>query len=180
MADTTDEKVKELLTRYEAGERDFAGLDLYKANLRGDNLSGAKLSEADLGEAHLSEADLRGANLSGANLLRANFWGASIEKTDFRRAICGATVFGDVDLRLAVGLEEIVHQGPSTIGKDLTKVDPFFVGSATDAHDVAGLRPDLPLLSVTNICPRQATCAAPLPTMSACPFPAPSSQAAAT
>jgi len=66
------------------------------------------------------------------------------------------------------------------ISKDLTKVDLLLVRSATDAHDIAGRRPDLPLRSVPNICPRQATCAAPLPTMSACPFPAPLSQAAAT
>jgi REP element-mobilizing transposase RayT len=70
------------------------------------------------------------------------------------------------------------HQ--NALQKDLTKVDPFFVGSATDAHDVAGRRPDLPLRSAPNIRPWQATCAAPLPTMSACPFRAPLSQAAAT
>jgi hypothetical protein len=64
--------------------------------------------------------------------------------------------------------------------KDLTKVDLLLVRSATDDHDVARRHPNLPLRSVPNIRSRQATCAAPLPTMSACPFPAPSSQAAAT
>ena len=49
-------------------------------------------------------------------------------------------------------------------GKDLTKVDLFLVRSATDAHDVAGRRLDLPMRLVPNICPRQPTCTSRLPT----------------
>lgn len=98
---------EELLKRYEAGERDFRGVNLSEeillwADLRGANLSGANLrranfnwanlsgvdltgsdlSEADLAWANLSKADLREANLSGAN-----FSAASLNGADWSRAI---------------------------------------------------------------------------------------------
>ncbi|MBZ0316184.1 MAG: TIR domain-containing protein, partial [Anaerolineae bacterium] len=69
-----------------------------RPDLSGANLSGANLWRADLSEAKLIEADLSGADLSGA--------------------YCGFTMFGDVDLSEAKGLETIRHDGPSTVGID--------------------------------------------------------------
>ncbi|MEM7580476.1 MAG: pentapeptide repeat-containing protein [Cyanobacteria bacterium P01_A01_bin.80] len=100
--------VRELQERYADGERDFANIDLYGANLvdivlTGANLAGAtlfsvnlegadlrdvNLENANLQQANLTAVDLTGANLTGAILRRANLTDASLDK-----AICEGTVF---------------------------------------------------------------------------------------
>jgi uncharacterized protein YjbI with pentapeptide repeats len=112
---------------------DLSKADLSGANLRGANLRGANLMDADLGatilggadlsEAILIHADLHGAYLSGAKFSRANLSeailsGANLSGTNFHGAICSYTAFDNLDLRPTVGLEEIIHAGPSTIGID--------------------------------------------------------------
>ena len=87
--------------------------DLRWANLNGANLSGANLFGTDLREANVIGANLRGADLSQANLLTADLSGA-----DFTAAHARATIFADVDLSTAKGLETVEHAGPSTIGID--------------------------------------------------------------
>ncbi|MCP4599819.1 MAG: pentapeptide repeat-containing protein [Proteobacteria bacterium] len=72
---------KELLERYEAGERDFEGARLADANLGNANLSNANLSNANL-----SGANLNGANLSNANLHGANLFGAHLSEANLREA----------------------------------------------------------------------------------------------
>jgi hypothetical protein len=66
------------------------------------------LSEADLSEAVLHRADLSGADLRFARLRDANL----------DSAVCGYTIFGEVDLSEVKGLESIRHHFPSTIGVD--------------------------------------------------------------
>jgi hypothetical protein len=56
----------------------------------------------------LRRADLHRAHLTGAHLDRADLSGVHI----------GWTVFGDVDLRTVRGLDNLDHNGPSTIGID--------------------------------------------------------------
>ena len=56
---------EELVELYKAGERDFRGIDLHRAELRGAELSGA-----DLIGTNLEYADLRGAVLSLSDLSR--------------------------------------------------------------------------------------------------------------
>lgn len=51
----------------------------------------------------LSEAELKRADLSGAK---------------FRHAVCGWSVFADVDLSSVGSLETVTHLGPSTVGTD--------------------------------------------------------------
>jgi hypothetical protein len=117
--------------------------DLRQANLREADLHGADLSGADLGEANLNKAYLHGADLSGANLGLANLVIADLNQADlsgtdlrnaallvatlrdtlvdgadFSSAHLGYSVFADVDLSKAKGLEVVVHDGPSTIGID--------------------------------------------------------------
>ncbi len=82
---------------------DFDGANLSRANFYGANLSNAKLSNADL-----SNANLHNSNLSYANLRYANLHGA----------YCGSTVFANVDLSEARGLDLVEHARPSTIGID--------------------------------------------------------------
>lgn len=70
---------QELLKRYNAGERNFAGVDLRGAYLIGANLSGIDLRRAILGGAYLRAANLKDAQLD--------------------EAYCNDTYFGDADLR---------------------------------------------------------------------------------
>ncbi len=70
--------VDEFLKRYAAGERDFRGIYLCKANLAGQDLRKVNLINADLREANLDGADLRGANLDRANLLNASLLGSDL------------------------------------------------------------------------------------------------------
>jgi len=97
--------------------------DLSNVNLRKADLSGANLRKASLREANLRGADLRGSYLSGADfteadLTSANLWGASLIESNFLKAVVGYTIFGHSDLSEALGLENAVHYGPSTLGTD--------------------------------------------------------------
>ena len=114
-------------------EAQFRGANLIRANLmwanligadldgtcvRGANLCETLLCRAQLRAADLRHAKLRGASLSGANLRDANFHGANLHGTNFHGTHIGSTVFGDVDLSVAKGLETVRHGGPSTVGVD--------------------------------------------------------------
>jgi uncharacterized protein YjbI with pentapeptide repeats len=83
---------------------------LFRANLRQARLSEASLSLADLREAYLSQADLGGAHFGEANLADAD-----LSRANFREATFWKTIFGDTNLKHAVGLDACHHSGPSTI-----------------------------------------------------------------
>lgn len=109
-------------------EMDLAHIDLQNASLvsaeldvadlRNADLKGATLVAADLGLADLSAADLSGAILDGAYLYGANLCGAILNKADFTEAEIGYTSLVDVDLSQVVGLDEVKHLAPSSIGID--------------------------------------------------------------
>src|SRR5205823_772148 len=103
---------EELLARYAAGERAFAGARLSKAYLQGAQLSGADFSGANFSDANLEDADLRDAILQGANLQRTALRDVNLENADLTKAtgllpaqlgganLCGARLpdrFGDFD-----------------------------------------------------------------------------------
>ena len=135
---TQADLTRSILKRADLTEANLAEANLSGADLSGANLSGANLQKANLSSADLSETRLRGANLAGADLNRADlnyadltdadFTGANLGKaTFFRSVFSGAvfngsimfhTVFGDCDLSVAAGLEEVNHRGPSTLGTD--------------------------------------------------------------
>lgn len=94
---------------------DLHEVGLIRVDLRGANLSEANLSGADLNGADLSSVHLSGADLSGADLSRANLSGANLHGTQFEKAICGYTIFADVDLSAAKGLDTIRHDYRSRI-----------------------------------------------------------------
>lgn len=96
----------------------LSGANLYSANLTGADLTGAKLIEATLIATSFRQAKLNEADLSGANLGGAILHGADVRRTDFSGAILLRTVFGDLDLSEAEGLDTVVHHAPSTIGTD--------------------------------------------------------------
>ena len=87
--------------------------DLIRANLGGADLSGADLSGANFLGANLAKADLGGANLVGSTLVSVDLEGANL-----REAYLEVTALGNLDLSSAVGLAEVDHNGPSTIGTD--------------------------------------------------------------
>ncbi len=87
------------------------------------NLGGADLGEASLGGAGLHGVDLRYANLRAADLRRAALMGANLNGSDLNgaglsEAWANGTIFANIDLSSAKGLETIHHGGPSTVGID--------------------------------------------------------------
>ena len=117
---------------------DFTGADLDRAVLSDADLSGANFTNANLQRtsltgANLSGANFTGANFSGANLVRSNLSDAVLNEADFFQtqiwacnlvganvtgAALGYTVLQDCDLRHVVGLDQVRHDAPSSIGVD--------------------------------------------------------------
>jgi len=106
------------LSRADLRVADLSGCDLRGVDLRGADLSGANLRGASLLSATLHGADVRSAHLTGANLRGANLTDARLDRAHFHDAIVGGTIFADLDLRQAEGLETLVHASPSTVGAD--------------------------------------------------------------
>jgi hypothetical protein len=101
----------------------LTGAYLSNADLRSAYLGWANLTQVDLATAHLLEANLRNVNLSGANLrgatlLSADLSRANLSGADLSEATVGWTLFTEIDLSAAKGLETLQHTGPSTIGID--------------------------------------------------------------
>ncbi len=101
-------------------EAGLEGAMLRAARLEGAEMTAARLVRADLADASLRGAVLCGAELSGANLAGADLAWAVLSGADLSAAnLAGvrlfATVFGDVDLRGALGLASCVHDGPSVV-----------------------------------------------------------------
>ena len=89
--------------------------DLSRANLKFANLSHADLSSAGLSGADLSYADLGRADLSGADLFEARLSRARLGGTNFTGAHFWDTIFVQIDLSNAQGLDGAFHLGPSTV-----------------------------------------------------------------
>jgi uncharacterized protein YjbI with pentapeptide repeats len=94
---------EELVRRYDAGERDFRGLDMSglkfrqppnfagadfsDGNFKGTFLGGAQLISCDLSRCDLTEADLSSAVLLRAILTGAKLSGATLRSTGLREAV---------------------------------------------------------------------------------------------
>ena len=91
----------------------YEGVNFNLANLAGANLSRSELMYADL-----SHANLNDANLSFTNLTNARLDHATLTKTDLSHSVIGWTTFADNSLNEALGLESVIHLGPSTVGID--------------------------------------------------------------
>jgi Pentapeptide repeats (8 copies) len=97
---------------------DLAWAYLSDANFTGAHLRWTNLTEADLRGAHFNNADLRDADFKGARFGRTNLSGAKLDGADLGKATVDRTIFGNVDLSRAIGIDEVHHSGPSTIGID--------------------------------------------------------------
>ncbi len=107
------------LSRAKLPDANLAGADLGGANLSGADLSGAKLPDAHLNRVDLSGADLSRADLSRADLIHANLSRADLCAAILDSAACGTTNFGGVaSLCEAIGLGELDHRAPSSLGTD--------------------------------------------------------------
>jgi hypothetical protein len=136
------------LSEADLSRANLSGANVIRANLRGAELGGANLFEANLALADLSRANLFDANLSGANVIRANLFEASLGLADLTRANlfdanlrgaelgganlfdanlsgaelsganCLGTAFINVNLSEVRGLEEVRHEGPSSVDID--------------------------------------------------------------
>ena len=94
---------QELLERYNAGERNLAGVNLrqaslaeailYHADLSGANLAEASLERANLQWATLSKADLSRANLTEANLTNAILSGADLSGANLSGTTSTGTIY---------------------------------------------------------------------------------------
>jgi uncharacterized protein YjbI with pentapeptide repeats len=94
---------------------DLTGADLTRAYLAGANLAGASLTRARLLGVNLAGANLTGANLTRAMLLGVNLAGANLTGANLTRAILEEAIFGNTDLKDALGLDTCRHAGPSTL-----------------------------------------------------------------
>jgi uncharacterized protein YjbI with pentapeptide repeats len=110
-------------------DADLSGAKLNRASLRGANLGGANFGGADLTDAdlsgasacraYLSSAKLIGAKFKDADLTLANLNYAEVSNTDFTNVGVGSTVFANIDLTDAIGLETIRHRWNSVIGTEM-------------------------------------------------------------
>lgn len=101
--------VSRLLDEYALGERNFSGIDLSWAAMKGVNLPGIDFVEAILKGADLQESNLQGgefmdatfegAKLSGANLSNANLEGANLSHADLSQTTLIATNLKGVNLK---------------------------------------------------------------------------------
>jgi uncharacterized protein YjbI with pentapeptide repeats len=134
---------EELLRRYEAGERDFSGVDLYgitleevelpDIRLNGANLYGVTLSDVDLRSADLSNAilegsQLRGVDLSGANLSGCRLSDSAMEYVDLSNAnLTDARLYetglANVDLTNACLFGSMFGDNFSLVEANLTNVN---------------------------------------------------------
>ncbi len=104
------------LCEAELRQANLSEVNLRQATLIQAQLSGATLLRAYLGRANLSQANLREADLRMAHLNEANFNSAYLMGSNLAQAEMGYTIFGDSDLSKSIGLEAVIHAGPSTIG----------------------------------------------------------------
>lgn len=88
---------------HEGRRADFSNRDLQGSDFSNRNLSGARF---------------RYASLRGSTLIDTIFHGANLYKADFTGARMFDTVFRRVDLSSVLGLDTVLHHGPSTIGID--------------------------------------------------------------
>lgn len=94
------------LRNADLSESSFFRADLIKANLEG----------ADIQAADFTQADLRRANLKGIYLGGVDFTAAALTNADFTGCTLNATVFGENYLDDVIGLDSVIHNGPSIIG----------------------------------------------------------------
>jgi hypothetical protein len=89
-----------------------------KGELWFSEFQGANLRGADLGGTAFHGGGFQNASLQESNLWSTKFYGCSLENANFSRARMYGTFFTETDLSKVVGLDQVVHQGPSPFAVD--------------------------------------------------------------
>ncbi len=119
--------VEELLAKYEAGLRDFSGIDLSEANL-----SGAKLAQANFSYANLNVVNFSGANLCGTNFSYAQLNVARMRGAYLVQAILDYACLNVANL-IRADLSRAQLQSASLIRAELIRAD-FSRANLTQAN----------------------------------------------
>lgn len=94
--------VKELISRYEAGERNFISIKLEdnseKVNLNGLDLRNINLSRSELSDVNFCDSNLIGADFSNAELINSNFNNACLVDVNFKEASLDGASFEGANL----------------------------------------------------------------------------------
>jgi hypothetical protein len=106
------------LTRAILNEAQLTSSAIFRADLTAASLVRANLQNAMVVLSNFTLSDLTQAHLARANLLSALFIRTKLGSTRFDGARLEWTAFIDVDLSSAIGLNDVVHTGPSTLGVD--------------------------------------------------------------
>lgn len=129
------------LTRADLRDAKLVKADFYAAKLFRATIAGADASGAYFRRAEMTQCDLRGTDLTKADLIDATLNKAALNDAiliaaemarthlidaDFGGATFGWTLLESLDLSRCIGLDDIKHIGPSSIGLD----------TATAAHRV--------------------------------------------
>ncbi len=96
----------------------LCGTDLYMAFLMTADFTDADLREANLSQAECYMTDFSRANMQNADLGSAVLWEAKLVDTNLTNSEVGETIFANVDLSKAKGLDTVKQTYPSTIGID--------------------------------------------------------------
>ncbi len=108
MTETELLKVYEIVKKYQAGERNFQGINLNEANLSRIKLSQANLSQSSFMVANLSSATLNGTDLTGANLNVARLSNANLSKALLNHATLNVANLVRADLSEASLFETLL------------------------------------------------------------------------
>tara|TARA_R110000868_G_scaffold149654_1_gene372217 strand:- start:104881 stop:106005 length:1125 start_codon:yes stop_codon:yes gene_type:complete len=100
------------------GGASLRGARLFQTAFNTADLIKADFSNADLGFAYLAKSFMKEANFSNSNLFGVNFYYADLDQSIFNKAVAATTLWSKLDLSKVIGLESIVHNGPSSIDID--------------------------------------------------------------
>jgi hypothetical protein len=95
--------------------------------------------------------NLGGTDLRRATLLHTNLSGADVSGLDLSDARLAYTIFADLDLSLAIGLDSVMHVGDSSIGIDTIlrshgKIPDVFLRGCGVPEDIIVYIPSIDLI----------------------------------
>lgn len=125
--------VQDLQTQYQAGTRNFIGVDLREANLQNCNLSGANLERGLFSVTNFSNANLSRTQLRSARLNVARLTGANLSKANLEQALLNVANLIQADLRYA-NLREALVMRAELIRSQLNEAN--FLGSNLSGSDL--------------------------------------------
>lgn len=109
-------KAAKLLSLYEAGQRDFKGVNLRGQNFKGKDLSGSDFSGTDIRSANFTDAVLKGANFTEAKAGLQRRWAIGLVVIPFLSLAAIGLSVGLVGFLLALAFEDSSNLGSKIAG----------------------------------------------------------------